>query len=370
MKAAAEDVLFVHEARRQAVTTLDTARAAAFAEHALGVVSGGFLSLMMSIGHRTGLFDALAMMPPSTSGEIAEAAGLQERYVREWLGAMVTGRVIHYAPDTRRYHLPREHAGALTRAAGPENLAELAQLVAILGAVETPIVEVFRRGGGVGYEAFDRLHDWMAEASRTTLNATLVSRVLPHVPGLVDQLEAGMEVVDIGCGRGEAVRLMATRFPNSRFLGVDLAADAIAWVREQTTELPNARFEVQDAAAFEGHATYGLVTAFDAIHDQATPRTALRRVYEALRPGGTFLMVDIAASSHLERNLENPLAPLLYTISTMHCTTVSLAAGGEGLGACWGEEKARELLAEAGFARVTTFAVEGDPLNVYYVCSR
>lgn len=171
-------------------TTLDHAKAAAFAGQALGIVNGGFLSLMMSIGHRTALFDTLATLPASTSDEIASAAGLHERYVREWLGAMVTGRVVEYEPETRRYRLPPEHAAALTRAAGPDNLAELAQLVAILGDVETPIVEVFRRGGGVGYDAFERFHDWMAEASRTTLEAALLSRVLPQVPGLVERLDA------------------------------------------------------------------------------------------------------------------------------------------------------------------------------------
>ena len=108
--------------------------------------------------------------------------------------------------------------------------------------------------------------------------------------------------------------------------------------------------------------------AFDSIHDQAAPRRVLRGIREALRPGGVFLMVDIATSSHLERNLDNPFAPFLFTVSTMHCMTVSLAAGGEGLGACWGEEQARELLAEAGFTDVGVSRIEGDPLNAYYVC--
>jgi hypothetical protein len=108
--------------------------------------------------------------------------------------------------------------------------------------------------------------------------------------------------------------------------------------------------------------------AFDAIHDQAAPRRVLKGIRDALRPDGTFLMVDIATSSHLERNMENPLAPFLFTVSTMHCTTVSLAQGGEGLGACWGEEQARELLAEAGFTSVEVASVEGDPMNAYYLC--
>jgi SAM-dependent methyltransferase len=163
--------------------------------------------------------------------------------------------------------LPPEHAAALTRASGPDNLAELAQLVSTLGNVEDRIVDVFRRGGGVGYDAYERFHDWMSEASRTTLEATLLTRVLPQVPGLTPRLESGIDVLDVGCGLGDAV------------IG-----------------------------------------------------------------GG---------------NISRPT----------HCTTVSLAVGGEGLGACWGVEKAREYLSAAGFASVDTFTVDGDPFNVYFRCA-
>jgi 2-polyprenyl-3-methyl-5-hydroxy-6-metoxy-1,4-benzoquinol methylase len=164
--------------------------------------------------------------------------------------------------------------------------------------------------------------------------------------------------------------MMAARFPRSRFMAVDIAAEAIAAARAEaeTANLTNAQFLMHDAATFPAPAAFDFITAFDAIHDQAAPRRVLRTIREALRPNGVFLMVDIAMSSHLERNLHNPLAPFLFTASTMHCMTVSLAQGGEGLGACWGEEKARQLLAEAGFTSVEVSQVEGDPLNAYYVC--
>jgi 2-polyprenyl-3-methyl-5-hydroxy-6-metoxy-1,4-benzoquinol methylase len=359
------------ESRRTSVSTaLDSTRTQAFAEQALGIVNGGFLSLMLSIGHRTGLFDTLATLPPSTSDEIAVAAGLNERYVREWLGAMVTGRVMEYDASNKTYSLPREHAAALTRAAGPDNLAELAQLVSLLGNVESSIVNVFRAGGGVGYESFERFHDLMAESSRTTLEATLRARTLPRVPGLLERLQTGIDVLDVGCGQGVAITMMARHYPRSRFTGVDIGSDAIAAARAEAERhgLTNARFLAQDAASLGGPPAFDFITAFDAIHDQAAPRKVLRGIREALRAEGIFLMVDIAASSHLERNLDNPLAPFLFTVSTMHCMTVSLAQRGEGLGACWGEEKARELLAEAGFSRVDVSQIDGDPLNAYYVC--
>jgi 2-polyprenyl-3-methyl-5-hydroxy-6-metoxy-1,4-benzoquinol methylase len=351
-------------------TILDHTKTQAFAEDALEIVNSGCLSLMLSVGHRTGLFDTLATLPPSTSDEIAAAAGLNERYVREWLGAMVTGRIIEYEPAARTYRLPPEHAASLTRASGPDNLAELTQIVALLGQVETPIVDVFRKGGGVDYSAFVRFHALMAESSRTTLEATLFPRTLLLVPGLLDRLETGIDVLDVGCGEGVAIRMMAQRFPHSRFAGLDVAAEAIMSARAETERagLQNARFIVENAASFAAPSSYDFITAFDAIHDQAAPRRVLRAIREALRPGGVFMMVDIAASSLLERNLDNPLAPFLFTVSTMHCMTVSLAQGGEGLGACWGEEKARQLLTEAGFPSVDVSRVEGDPLNAYYIC--
>jgi SAM-dependent methyltransferase len=351
-------------------TTLDPTLTQGFAERALGIVNSGFLSLMLSIGHRTRLFDTLATLPPATSEEIAAAAGLNERYVREWLGAMVTGRIVEYEPTARTYRLPPEHAASLTRAAGPDNLAELAQVVALLGQVETRIVDVFQKGGGVDYSAFDRFHTLMAESSRTTLDATLLTRTLPLVSGLVDRLETGIDVLDVGCGEGVAIRMLAQRFPRSRFTGLDVSAEAIGTARAEAerASLENARFIVQDAATFAAPASYDFITAFDAIHDQAAPRRVLAAIRGALREGGVFMMVDIGMSSHLEQTLDHPLAPFLFTVSTMHCMTVSLAQGGEGLGACWGEEKARELLAEAGFSSVDVSRVEGDPLNAYYVC--
>jgi SAM-dependent methyltransferase len=351
---------------------LDNERAQAFAARALDIVNGGFVSLMMSVGHQTGLFDVMAGLPASTSAEIASAARLNERYVREWLGAMVTGRIVDYEPSSRRYRLPPEHAASLTRASGPENLAELAQLVALLGNLEQPIVDVFRRGGGVSYAAFGRFHELMAESSKTTLEATLFDRTLPLVPGLVERLDAGIDVADVGCGRGVAILMLAQRFPRSRCVGLDIGADAIEWAQKDAARdgLSNATFVVKDAATINGPPAFDFILAFDAIHDQAAPRRVLRGIHDALRPDGTFLMVDIATSSRLEENLENPLAPFLFTVSTMHCMTVSLAENGEGLGACWGEQKARELLAEAGFSSVDVNRVEADPLNLYYVCGK
>lgn len=354
------------------MSEINKAKVEEFSGRMLDVLSHAFLALMTSIGHQTGLFEVMTKLAPSTSEEIARAAGLNERYVREWLGAMVTARVVEYDPAQHRYHLPAEHGAALTKAAGSGNLATLMQFVSCMGNVEQGIVECFRKGGGLPYSAYGRFHDIMKAVSGQTFEETLIDRTLPLVPGLVDRLANGIEVLDIGCGAGRAINLMARQFPKSRFTGYDFSLDAIAAAREESRaqRLKNTRFEMQDVAALPEEKAYDLITAFDSIHDQAKPRDVLRAIARALCDDGTFLMVDIDASSKLEKNLERPLTSYFYAISTMHCMSVSLGLNGEGLGTVWGEEKARELLAEAGFSSVDVRRIEGDIINCYYIAKK
>lgn len=352
--------------------TFDQTKADAFAAYMLDVLNHGALNMTISIGHQTGLFDTMADLPPSTSDEIARAAGLHERYVREWLGAMVTGRLVEYDPASRTYRLPPEHAPLVTRAGGIDNMAFFTQYIALIGGVEQKIVAAFRDGGGVGYEHYPEFQRIQAEETARVYDAKLVSAILPLRAGLVERLRRGIAVADFGCGAGHAVNVMAREFPNSTFTGYDISAEGVAAGRAEARSLglQNARFEVRDVATLETEDAYDLVTAFDTIHDQVRPRDVLQRAQRALRRGGLFLMADIAGSSHLEKNLDHPLAPMLYTYSVTHCMTVSLAHGGEGLGTMWGEERAHELLAEAGFGAVEVRQVEGDVLNVYYLAER
>jgi 2-polyprenyl-3-methyl-5-hydroxy-6-metoxy-1,4-benzoquinol methylase len=351
---------------------LDQAKAEAFAENMLGLLNGAALALMTSIGHRTGLFDTLAGLPPSTSEQIAKAAGLNERYVREWLGAIATGRIIDYDPVSGTYYLTPEHARSLIRAAASDNLAMFMQYIALLGNVEDRIVECFRNGGGVPYSAYPRFQQLMAEESKQTVAAALVEVILPLAPGLVEALGNGLQVLDVGCGHGQAINVMAKAFPNSKFTGYDFSEAGIAAGRAEAEQkgLLNVHFEVKDVAGLNEPGRYGLITAFDAIHDQAQLTKVLRAIAKALRPDGIFLMVDIRASSHVEKNLEHPLGPFLYTVSCMHCMTVSLALNGEGLGTMWGEEKARQMLADAGFTRVEVKQLPHDIQNNYYLATK
>ena len=349
----------------------DQAKAEAFAGSVLGTINGALVTLMISVAHRTGLFDRMSALSPSTSSEIADAAGLNERYVRECLGALTLAGIVEYDPAAKTYRLPAEHAAFLTRAAGPNNLSTFAQFVPLMASVEDKIIESFQQGGGVPYSEFKTFHALMAEESAQVFDATLVDVTLP-LTGIVDRLKDGIDVLDVGCGRGHAINLMAKAFPNSRFVGYDFSDDAIAHARGEADSmgLANARFEVQDAAKFEAYEAFDLITAFDSIHDQAAPTAVLANIARALRPGSVFLMVDIAASSNLEENAEHPLGAGLFAISTMHCMTVSLALGGEGLGTVWGQQLAMKKLEEAGFTEVDIKSVEGDILNAYYIARK
>lgn len=350
----------------------DTSGSEEFAERLVNILNAGMLALMASIGHRTGLFDTMASLRPATSAEVAKAAGLDERYVREWLAAMSTGGIVEHDPEAMTFVLPPERAAWLTRAAGPDNLALQTQYVSLLAQVEDQIVDCFHHGGGVPYAEFPKFQGLMAEDSGAVHDATLIDVTLPLVPGLVQRLQQGIDVADVGCGSGHAINLMAEAFPASRFVGFDISDTGIAAGKAEAERkgLTNARFEQRDAATLDGSQQFDFITTFDAIHDQARPDLVLHGIAQSLRPDGVYLCVDITASSRLADNLDHPLGPFLYAISCMHCMTVSLAAGGMGLGTMWGEQKARQMLADAGFASLDLKHVQGDILNTYYIATK
>ena len=348
---------------------LDQEKMERFAGQMMDMLNGGMLSLMTSIGYETGLFETMDGLEPESSERIASEAGLNERYVREWLNTMVVGKIVHYAPENGTYSLPPEHAAWLTRAAGADNLAALAHSVPLIARVREGIVECFRKGGGVFYDEFPEFMALWSGLNEKTVERTLISKVLPLMPGIPERLGEGIDVLEIGCGEGHALNRLAAEYPASRFTGYEFRQEAVEQAASKAESLGsnNVRFERRDISKLEASDAYDLILALDVIHDQAQPRAVLKNVANALRPDGVFLMVDIRASSDVQENLDHPLGPFLYATSTMHCMTVSLALGGEGLGTMWGEQKARELLAEAGFHDVAVEQVEGDNLNNFYV---
>jgi 2-polyprenyl-3-methyl-5-hydroxy-6-metoxy-1,4-benzoquinol methylase len=345
-----------------------------FQEYMVDVMNKGSLSLMLSIGHRVGLFDTMVTLPPSTSKQIALASNLNERYTREWLAAMVVGKILNYDPSNDLYFLPTEKAELLTRNTKTYNFAASMQWIPILGQVEDEIVNCFKEGGGVPYSSYKRFHEVMEEESAQTVLSVLFESIIPLVPQLEDRLKKGIKVLDIGCGSCRVMNMMANQFPLSKFTGYDISQEAIKNAQSQSliNGTKNVDFKVKDVSTILDPSTnlsFDLITAFDAIHDQAEPATVLTNIVSLLKPDdGIFLMQDILSSSLLKNNIDHPLGIFLYTISCLHCMSVSLAQDGRGLGAMWGKEKAVEMLKEAGFTKVDVKQLSHDFQNYYYIC--
>ena len=340
-----------------------------FLDRMAQVLDAGAVSVMVSVGHKLRLFDTLAELPPSTSTQIAEAATLAERYVREWLAVMVVAKIIRYDPVAATYYLPTEHAACLTTGAAFGNLAVYAQFVGLAGSVQERILDCFATGDGLAYEHYPCFHHMMAEDSEQTVAANIIDLVAELTPGLTLQLEQGIDVLDAGCGAGRTLAALAEHFPNSRFSGYDLCADAIAMAKDTASRngLKNINFRVVDLTNWAKTQEFDLITSFDAIHDTKEPQQLLAQIYAALRPNGIHLMQDIGGSAHLENNIDFPFAALLYTISTVHCMPVSLAQNGAGLGAMWGWETAKRMLQEVGFQQIERNVLPHDPMNVWFV---
>ncbi|CAG8553677.1 932_t:CDS:2 [Paraglomus brasilianum] len=323
--------------------------AQSFAMKLIKTFNNGALCLMISIGHRTGLFDTLATFYPEyvSSQTLAQKSNLNERYVREWLGGMVVGGIIEYDNESKTYRLPKEHAAYLTRAAGIRNMGILAEWVPILGSFEDNILECFKNGGGVPTKAYGRLYEVLTERGRLSLSL-LHSSVLPGLPGLLDKLGQGCNVLEIGCGRGLVSLDFAKHFPNCTFRGYDILDNLIADANADAASsgLTNVFFHVQDVSKMEEVSKYDVVIGLDAIHDLAEPANALKCIYRALKDDGIYAMLDMNASSDLEKNKTHLFGPAMYAGSLFHCVSVSLANGGEGLGACWGKELALKMIKE------------------------
>jgi 2-polyprenyl-3-methyl-5-hydroxy-6-metoxy-1,4-benzoquinol methylase len=352
-----------------AVVEIDQTRAEEFGGRMLGNVTDGMVALAMGVGHRTGLYDALAELAPATSDAIAERAGLQERYVREWLAGQLAAGIVEYDVDAHTWWLPPEHAASLTRAAGGGNLALLAASVSRFAELEDDVLAAFRNGGGVPWSRMNRVQEWQSEFSYGVFGD--IEQVVGLAPGLSERLTAGIDVADVGCGRGHASLRLGAAYPESRILGIDQAAPAIDDARAEAAKqgLGNVRFDVRDAAKLEPGA-YDAVLALDVIHDLAHPYETLRSIHEALRPGGVLLMAELALSSRPEENARHPLAAALYTVSVFHCMAGSLSENGEGIGVAWGDERIRAALADARFGNVELRMLEHDPLNAYYIAER
>jgi 2-polyprenyl-3-methyl-5-hydroxy-6-metoxy-1,4-benzoquinol methylase len=360
-----------------------------FSDKLVQILTHVALNLALSLGYSLKIFEVMDEIgKPATLETLAAAAVLDKRYLKEWLGIMVTGEIITLSasPRTKQsaakqdtYYLPPAHADVLTRRAGNSNLGVYTQETPLLTTCAMEAVQKgFLTGQGVSFDHYPKFQQFMSELSNAKHEQVLIHTFLPSVDAgnLVERLKQGIAVCDIGCGEGVALNLMASAFPNSRFLGVDNHGGAISTAQKsaQKKGLTNARFKCMDAAQIKDdkpfYQTIDYVTAFDAIHDQSHPLTVLEGIRAMLKPDGQFSMVDIKAASDLQDNLDHPMAPFLYTVSLMHCMPVGLNDKGHGLGMMWGKEQALAMLAQAGFDRVTAVDIPGDPFNLHFFCKK
>lgn len=354
-----------------------------FSEKMIQILNQGALNLAMGLGYRMGLFDAMdALKAPSPVSVISKAAGLNARYVLEWLGVMATGGIVILSRDSDGqdlFYLPKAHADVITRRSGNANLGVYTQEIPLLTAsVYDAVADGFRTGQGISYDHYPRFQRFMGQLADAKHNQVLVDLFLPSVEKgkMVEKLNRGISVCDLGCAEGVALILMAEAFPNSRFVGLDISEAILekAEVNARAKGLRNITFLKEDAALLEDqrllHKTFDYVTAFDAIHDQTRPLEALKGVFAILKDGGVFSMVDIAAASELSRNMDHPMGMFLYTVSLMHCMPVGLMDGGSGLGMMWGREKAVSMLKKSGFDQVSVEEIPEDPFNLHFFCRK
>ena len=354
-----------------------------FSKKMTDILNYSALNLALAIGYRTGLLDVMdAIDTPAPASTIAEKSGMDERYVKEWLGVMACGEVVDLSNDDNGvdlFFLPREHGDLITRRAGNANLGVYTQEIPLLTSCAfDSVVENFSSGEGIGYENYPKFQAFMAQLANAKHRQVLVSRFLPTIDGgrLIEKLRTGIRVCDLGCAEGIAVILMAEAFPNSEFVGIDMLSDVIkkATADAARSNLSNTTFLALDAATLhadkEFRESFDYVTAFDAIHDQSRPQAALNGIYAILKPGGFLSMIDIAASSRLSDNMTHAMAPFLYTVSLMHCMPVGLVNGGSGLGMMWGRQKAESMLGAAGFQMIRVLEIPGDPFNFHFFCRK
>lgn len=349
---------------------LDQAKSEAFVYKVLGDTSAAFTTILASIGDRLGLFKNLSTNGSATSVELAARTGINERYAREWLGAMTAAGYLTYDAASQKFTLPAEHVAPLASEGGPVFFGGVYQMIPALAGVLDRVTDAFRAGGGVPQSAYDEnLWDGMERFTNGWFENLLVQQWIPAMPDVQAQLERGAQVADVGCGRGRALVKLAQAFPQARCIGYDVFGPSI----ERATA--NARAAgVADRVRFTQRDVsqgipeqYDVITTFDVVHDAVDPGGLLRTIRQALRTDGVYVCLDINCSDKLQDN-QGPLGAMFHGFSVLYCMTTSLSAGGAGLGTLgFHEPKVRELCAQAGFSSVRRVPLENPFNNLYEV---
>ena len=351
---------------------MDETRAEQFTGRVLTDTAAAATVVMAALGDRLGLFRQLAQAGPATSGELAGRAALSERYVREWLAGLYAAGYLEFDPAEERFSLPAEHVPTLASEPGPAFFGGVHQ--ELIGAIQRydQVAAAFRDGGGVA--PADLHPDVWAGTSRFTAQwhqNMLVQQWLPLVPGTTAKLSAGARVADVGCGTGQALIALARAFPAITATGYDVHPPSVEQARRAAAEAGLAdrvSYQVLDAAAGLPD-SFDVITTFDVVHDAVDPLGLLRSIRDALRPGGSYLCLEINCSDQAAANT-GPVATLLYGFSVLYCMTTSLAEGGEGLGTLGLPEPVlRDLAAKADFVQVRHVEMD-NPFNSLYELTR
>lgn len=332
---------------------MDRDRIQAFMERFVEMAAGATTIGLLAIADRAGLNQFMADHQPRTNAEIAAKAGLQPRYVEEVLSGLAAAGVYDFDAATGQFSLAPEHAVFVAQEASPYFMGGWFDMIPAMYEQIDDLVEATRVGGGVPFEQFGPgMIRGIARGNGPAQEILLVSKWLPGVTGLVERLESGIRVADVGCGSGSAIITMARAYPASQFVGYDISLDQIGIARERGEDTPNLTFELARVEDLPTTPAFDLITSFDVIHDLADPEAGLNRIHQALAERGQLFMMEPAADSDLEENL-TPRGALLYGVSAMHCMTQSLARGGQGVGAVWGRQAIEQAARRAGFATVT-----------------
>jgi SAM-dependent methyltransferase len=350
--------------------TIDEAKVEEFVERAIGDFSATMTFTLCHVGDKLGLFKQLAENGPATPAELAERAGINERYAAEWLRGLSAPGYLDYVAGTGRYAISPEHAMVLAVDGSPASFGGVFQMFGGMLAPLPTIIDAFKNGGGALQNEYG--DDWWAGMERFSsgwFENFLLREWVPSMPDVKAKLEAGCDYADVGCGSGRALIKLAQAFPESRFAGYDIFQTQVDRARANIEEAGlSDRVQAEVADAGEGlPERYDLISTYDVIHDAVDPLGLLKGIRQSLKSDGIYICLDINCADRHEDN-EGPLAAMFYGFSVFYCMTTSLANGGAGLGTCGlPEAKARELCEQAGFSELRRVPMENPFNNLYEV---
>lgn len=350
----------------------DLNKALQFAFKVVGDLASAMNTPLIYIGDKLGMFKAMADGQPVTSEELAQKTGLTERYVREWMKAMIASEYLAYNPDTRRASLSPEHALVLAKDGSPVFLMGAAQMIPDHYTIIPKIIVAFQHGGGVPYTEYT--HDTFEGTERlfeTGYNNFLTSTWIPAMPEVHRKLQTGCSVADVGCGRGKALLNLAKAFPKSNYTGYDNYGPNVAYGNALAAKegvADRLHFEERSANLLPQGGAFDLIMTCDCLHDMVSPEACARSIFGALKPDGTWFCIEPNMRDNVEDNV-NALGKLFYSVSTLQCMTCSLAHGGAGYGAGMGEGNARRVAQLAGFTHFQKLAIE-NPFNQFFEIRR